>query len=849
MLFATQGLAADDVSSNYVSQQPVAIPAGTLNRSILAISDAFDVDILAPNTLLDGKSAPAVADARRVQDALEQVLNGSGLTYVSTEGAFVIQRGDDDASAEPAPIPNAPPDVEDSSLVLDTIVVTGQKIQRSLQDTKESVAVITAEIARERTLLNVADAALQTPNITALGNSGANVTIRGVTGAVGTAAAIGGSGDVSVILYDNVPFIAESRVYVPENLWDVEQIEYLRGPQSTNVGRSALAGAVVIRSIAPSLDGFDSAVRLEYGNFNTYAAEGMINVPLTDTTAFRLTASRSDTDGFIANTVIGDETGPQSTSVRGRLLFEPSDDFRALASVQLVDEESGVSEYIVQNGGDFQSFVATNNEPLNFAYEGIIGSLELNYRVSDRWELNSVTSFLDGEYARLTDLDRTALSLGFRDEAVDEQTVTQELRLSYESERLRGTIGGFYLDFDSDADINNVTTVDVSLAGAPAVVLPFYANPTLITGLTDTQGGITNTAIYTQWEFDLTERLRVSGGFRYDRESIERDFGQTGVVDPSTPLPDPMQAGQVAEMQQPGSGVLVQAVVTQVNGLLLSLAPSAEEVFETDFSAFLPELGVTFAATPNVSVSAFYKRGYRAGGARVLADATLNTFDPEYLDNFEVALRSVLLDGDLVFNANAYFGDWTDQQLNVPIDGDPLNIGTLNVGTSRLWGFELQGDYTVSEGTTVFAGVGYAKTEFREACRIGSSFADLPDCAIDGAAGKDLNGNEFPFSSDLTAAIGLRHTFAKDWFAQLNATYQSGRFSDVENDPMFESDGYSLLNASVGYTGERMSVTAYGRNLTDEFSTRDLVGSLLPGALRVFPIAPRQYGVILSARF
>lgn len=834
--------------------QNVSIGAQPLGDALIALSDSFGITVLANENLVAGKSAPAVSGELSAQDAINRLLDGSGLVARPNQaGDFIVSQraGEPSIPAErqiKENISDAEPLVADP-LIADRIIVTGQKIERSLKDTKESVAVVTADIARARTLLSIQDAALQTPNVTASGQNGTDVTIRGVRGAVGTASAVGGSGDVSIALYDNVPFSGIGRGFIPENFWDVEQVEYLRGPQSTNLGRSALAGAVIVRTVVPDPDAFDAAVRFEYGNFNTYAAEGMLNIPISDTAAFRLTAERSETEGFISNDIIGDETGPDSLNIRGRLLFEPNNRFRALASVQYLDERSGATEYIVPAGGDLESFDATNDDPLRFEYEGVISSLELDYQLSDQWELTSITSFLDAEYDRFTDIDRTLLPIGVRDEMVDEETLTQEVRLTYEAERLRGAIGGFYLTFDSDTDLANITSLDVGLAGAPAVLVPFYANPTLVTGLGDTQGSVTNAAFFTQWEFDLTDKLRLSAGLRYDTESIERDLSLVGVVDPSTPLPDPAVAAQIAEAQQPGTGALVAGGVTQVNGLLLSFAPTAAEAFETDYEAFLPELGLTYALTPDTNVSAFYKRGYRAGGAQVLADATLNTYDPEYLDNFEVSLRSSLLNGALVFNANAYYGVWTDQQIDVPIGGDPTNLGTLNVGESRLWGVEAQGDYIISDRTSVFASVGYADTEFTEACRIGSTFTDLPDCEIDGATGKDLAGNDFPFAPNWTASIGMRHAFAEHWFGQVNATYQDGIFSDVENDPQFESDGYALLNASFGYEGERFALTVYGRNLADEFATRDIVAGVAPGALRIFPIRPRTYGVIVSAKF
>lgn len=832
----------------------LSVQAQSLGDALFEISDAFGITVFADNALIEGKYSTPVVGVMQLGAALEMTLSGSGLiAEQQSNGAYIIVAQADET----------PPDGVEQSVVVESnldpepliaepIIVTGQKFERSLQNTKESVAVITNEIAQERTLLSFQDAALQVPNIAAVESNGTRVTIRGVSPTAGNAGSVGGTGEVSIVLYDNVPFLGEGRIFVPDNNWDVEQIEYLRGPQSTNVGRNALAGAVVIRSAKPELGVLDAATRLEYGNFDTYSVEGMVNIPVTDTIALRLSAEHSETDGFIENEILGDQFGDDSLNLRGRLLFEPNSKFSALASLQYQDFRTRGGEVTIQDGDELESFTATNNVLGEFTFEGVFSSLELNYDLSDRWEFASITSFIDGQYGRLTDADRAALDTGTVGEAADEQTFTQEVRFTYSSDRLRGMLGGFYLDFDSEFDQTGSIFIrrgGLAAQGVPAPILSFYPDPIIAVTTSDVTGTVTNTAFFTQWEYDLTEKLQISAGFRYDYEEIEQTNVGGGFLDPSTPLPDPAIAGQLSEAQQPGSGALVSGGVALTNMRISSFLVGGEEMFDADYEAFLPEFGVTYALTPRTDLSAFYKRGYRAGGAEVLLGGSVNTFDPEYLDNFELALRSSLLNGDLIFNANAYYGLWTDQQVRVPFNGDPNVLVNLNLGESQISGFELQSDYIVSDDTSVFASLGFANTEFTDTCRIGSVFADLPDCEIDGAAGKDLAGNQFPNAPEWTIAAGVRHSFAENWFGQINATYQDNRFSDVENNPEFKNDSFALLNASAGYEGDRFSITIYGRNLTDEFATTSIIRDFANDLTRIFPIRPRTYGVIVSAKF
>ncbi|WP_161981632.1 TonB-dependent receptor [Aurantiacibacter suaedae] len=729
-----------------------------------------------------------------------------------------------------------------------TILVTGQKIERTLQDTEESVAITTAETIDERTLLEIDDVFLQSANV---GSSfgGSDFSIRGITR---NFYAAGGAGDLGVVYYDNVPLTGIFASASPRNLWDVSQIEIFRGPQSTNVGRNALAGAMVVRTFEPDTTGFDMAARAEYGNFETFAIEGMVNVPLSDIAAFRLTAERSESEGFLVNrTTCAEDAGlSKNTTVRGRFLIEPSDSFRALASLQYQDRTEGTKNYVLTIGEPLDLYQTSNNIPNRIDNELLIGSLDLEYQVSDALSIKSISAFMDADYSSSTDFDGTAVSLGEGFQVEDARNFSQELRVTYDSDRLRATAGVFYLDISSDGIFAPTTVLPTSELGVPAALLPFYPEFLLVDVNNVASSNTTNYAFFTQAEFDITDRLTLSAGFRYDKEKVSSDLSQNNVLDPSTPLPDPVEAGALADLLQPGLGPVVEAGVAQVNAILqASLVPSSES-YETDFEAFLPELGLTYEASDDLKLSAFYKRGYRAGGARIGTTGELDTFDPEYLDNFEIAARTQWLDGTLVINANAYYGIWSDQQVDVPINGNQFDIDTQNAGKSNIWGFELEANFSPTRRTDLFASLGYAKTEFEEFCRTGIDAAFLDTCVTGGVTGVDLAGNDFRYSPDWSAAVGGRQFVTDRIFVQANVTYQDGSFSDFENHPQFENDGFTLLNASAGYRGDNFDLTVYGRNLTEAFATSWIGPGDRPNQIFVTPaVAPREYGVILTARY
>ncbi|MEM1191672.1 MAG: TonB-dependent receptor [Pseudomonadota bacterium] len=831
--------------------RPFSIDAGSLRTALDAVSTAYDVNIMVADDLIAGRRVLPVEGNYDSEGALRGVLRGTGLSYRrSRSGALVVVRTDAEASTgDSADSSGASPEDDGASpAVLETVVVTGQQIDRSLQNTKESVAVFRPEDFEMRSLLEVEDVLLQAANVAITSGGTFNISIRGISR---LSFALGGTGDLGTTFYDDVAMTGNAVTFISPNLWDVEQIEILRGPQSTNVGRNALSGAMVIRTAEPQLDEFEGAIRLEAGNFETGALEGMVNVPITDNSALRVAAERSQSEGYVDNITTGadDYARTEFSTLRTRYVYEPADSFRAIATLQHVDGENGERAYIARPGEPLDSFEATSNDLNEFSYTGTTGSLNLQWEISDLWSLQSITAFSDGSYDRFTDNDLTEVDGGNVVNPTDQFNVSQELRASYRGETVRGVVGVYYLDDESDGAFIVQSFIRPALAGVPEFLLPFYPDAFNVGQESFSDNASENIALFTQWEKDFGEKITLSLGLRYDRETSSVASQSVITLDPSTPLTDPAEAAQRAEMIQPGLGAAVAGGVTAVNAALNTLLLPTNISTEAEFDALLPELGVTYSLTPDISVSAFYKRGYRAGGAELEFGGTINEFDPEYIDNFELSLRSQWLDNRLTVNANAYYGLWTDQQLSVPINGNQFNTRTENAGESTIWGFELETSYTPTDRTQLYASIGYADTEFDDFCSISSIEPTLPDCEVDGVIGKDISGNDFALSPDWTVAIGGEHFFSDKWYLQANATYQDSSFSDIENRERLGADDIFLVNASFGYRSESFDVRVYGRNLTDEFYVLSRFDDSGTGGVGILPGTPREYGIILSKYF
>ena len=752
-------------------------------------------------------------------------------------------------------VTTASANAEEVSVDLEKVVVYGQKIERTLQETKESVAVISEEYINDIALLDLEDAYLASANVFTLSN-GENFGIRGIT--QNSASTGGGNGELGSFYMDGVAFTGFSTRFGPRDLWDVKQIEILRGPQSTNVGRQALIGAVVVETNDPDLSGFDAAVRGELASYNTWSLEGMVNTVINDDSALRISAETYHSDGYIKNVTLNDDSydPDDNTVIRAKYLFSPSDELSAQLTVQYANKEMGWDGYRYDLTPE-DSYQTASNLQSYETYEGVSAAFDLQYDFNNNWALRSVSSYISGDYDRFNDDDGGPEGgNAFRGRQAKDRNWAQEIRLTYASESLNGVMGVYYTDVEVDNNTLGIVSLVPSSLGVPGVLLPFYPDVLVVDVLIPSTTSTTNMAFFTEWDWQINDKVTLSAGFRYDREELDVLTNALNSLAEGSALPDPQASGQAAASLGFDDATVAQIIggITQVNGLLNSqLTPTNNATQNTDFSAFLPQLGVTYAINEEMSVSAFYKRGYRAGGVDVDTIGSVDLYDAEYLDNFEVAFRSLHLNGDLMFNANAYFGTWKDQQITIYVNGSLFDTDTVNAGKSSIYGVELEMQYRLSNDTQIYASAGVAKTEFDTFCLTdGTPESEItgPTCIGGDGTGKDLSGGDFAYSPDLTLSFGGRHYFTDNWYMAGNVSHQGSAFSDLENLNEFENSAFTLVNISGGYEYNDFSVSLYVRNLFDEFYT-NYKGPGIDGYVSrlLNPGVPRQVGLMVSKQF
>ncbi|GGY57664.1 hypothetical protein GCM10011297_33020 [Bacterioplanes sanyensis] len=730
---------------------------------------------------------------------------------------------------------------------LEAVVVTGGKIERNLQQTTSGISVLDRQQLENNNTENLNDALVLTPNASINGKGG--FSIRGIN-AEGGPAADTSTADTAGVVMDGAYFDADI-LEMGVGLWDIGSVEVYKGPQSTSQGKNALAGTIVVKTNDPVFYR-EGSVRLGFGTDNTQISSIMFNQALTDEWAVRIAADRVYTDGQIENEYTGDDDEAHDEHINGRvkLLYRPSQRFSALLTIGQDKSDQGddracganTSRAGVFECDEFKAFRDIDGKLTNrFNYQ----TLKLQAQLSDGWELTSITSNSWRDRAERQDADNMApsnssyteaASLGVRNESEEDSSLNQELRFSFKGEQVRTSFGYYYSQSEEQRgyDFLLANPLDTYLPGFYAATskapFPPYAN-----GVSDTvlqtqyqdRGSVreaTNHALFAELDYQLTQATTLLLGARLERETNKNSadiFAQNVNSDAmvalgarANPLFNALKAG--AEAGDPASqaqwgllsaymaaaGVdpnnLQQDSLSQVLNVLASAGNNTSEK-EVENNVFLPKIGVRHQFTQDLSAGYVVSRGYRSGGVSLNPINTQQPtvdYDPEFVTNHELSLRSQWLSQRLTANANVYYMQWKDQQVQV-VGANPYDRYTTNAGSSTLKGLELDIQFRAENGLQLMANAGLAKTRY--------------DDFVTG--NKDFSGNRFQLAPEKTAAASIGYDQGIGYRAFVTQTYTGDVYLDNNNDKQLPA--YSLTNLRLGYAAASWKVEAYVNNLFD----------------------------------
>jgi len=671
------------------------------------------------------------------------------------------------------------------------VIITGQKIEKSLKDVAASISVTTgAEIEREP-IADLNDLILRVPNVTSsFGQQG--FAIRGVD-----QRGIGGNGLTLTVYVDDAPLGNQTTFFGPLGSWDLGQVEVYRGPQSTNFGRNSLAGAIYVRTQDPTFE-LSGKARAEFGNNGIFHGAAALNVPVVDDIfAIRASGEYREKDGFIFNTFLDTEADAHEyKSGRIKLLFQASDKLKIISTSSYTENfggEDGVSPF---SGGNIGDVIEARDIVREVAYdtpgregtESFIQSFSLDFEINETFSFKSITTYMETDYVRQEDFDTTFILDGDNnlvpgpalDRTGNDDAFTQELRLTVSTDDLNLVVGAYYADI-KDGFVDSFVV--------PASILNPLLPPSLSISRTGTRFGETeNYALYADGEYSITDDIDILFGIRYDDEKLA--------------------SGQDTDTR------FVPGIPPGLEPLLGPLEGVISEETDAEYDAFLPKIGIRWTPTDDIVLSFVAQKAYRAGGAEVnFVDNSIQQYDPEYLWNYEISMRSTWLDGKLQLNANIYYSDWSNQQVFIPLPPPLQNFSeTVNAGESELYGFEADFTYFIDNEWSVYGAIGIASAELVD-FQNGAFDPDLPESPENQA---NFGGNSFPYAPKASFNLGLDYRNEEGFFGGVDISHQSSNYNDNENFEENLTPSRTLVNARIGYViNENIEISGYAKNIFD----------------------------------
>ncbi len=702
---------------------------------------------------------------------------------------------------------------------LETLVVTGEKLGRTLGETTTSVGLVTRDELAAGSDAAMKDIVTQFANVIAA-SSDREIAIRGVP-----QSGIGGEGETISVYLDGVALPARAASFAgPLSAWDLEQVEVLRGAQSTNQGRNSLAGSVILRSREPtphwnahlrtgamSRDGYDYAI----------AGGG----PLTDTLRFRIAAQDRYDNGDITNTTRNEDDAQRESTrnLRAKLLWTPDSipGYRAQYGHTRAENEFGDPLHD-SSGGERTE---TSNVRPDEEDTTSLHSLEQSLAFGDGWRIDSISGWTAIGNLYAIDFDRSAADGGYSDNTLDEDIFSQELRLHYTQDSFKAVLGGYHADAHR---VTNTTGYDVAAAAGAA----------LINGSVDSDSTTRTQAVFAEADWDFTETLRLTAGLRYNIERARRhdvsDLGLTLNVPTDrllAMLPVPLPQALVDQLTALPLGVpLPQPVGDALSDALPDFVPkNYDERGRSRDSVLLPKIGLTWFTGERSALALTYQEGYRSGGTSIsFFRGRVSPYEPETTRTVELAARSRWLEDRLTLNANLFHTRWRDQQVTIG-ESSGFETTTENAGRSHYYGMEAEALWKLRGPFETFVTAGLIRSEFDEFVNESIDYA----------------GNRFPYAPEHTAALGLTLREWRRISGQVAVNYIGALYADADNDERTRANSRTLLHAKLGYRlPAGFSLAVFGRNLGDDPNYQ---GALVSGSRIASRYGePRSVGVVLE---
>ncbi len=727
---------------------------------------------------------------------------------------------------------------------LEEIIVSAQKRLESSQDIGIAISVLDSDRLISAEVQNVQDIQYLVPSLQVGESFGfAQLMLRGI----GTDNPFAG-GDPSVGMHIDGVITGQSSAQFG-SLFDIERIEVLRGPQGTLYGRNTTGGSINVITSRPTEETTGYG-RLSLGNYSLVKFDGAIGGSISDRLQGRLAVRKVDRGGYGENIADGsDIDDADQFSVRGQLMWLITDDMDLRLSLEHHEEDD--TNYMPKfrapsydpallpalepqptNGvrasdpRDLNSNVNLQNKRDQNSY-----TLEYNWRINDTLSLTSLTNQQDFEKIPQADFDMTAEDFYIWSESFETDQFSQEFRLNFEGEKLRGLVGLYYYTEDISSnnrlDIRLVPqfiadsvpglsgcgfddNVSDQIVGAPIEDLCF-----LFRGTAETEAY----ALFANVAYDLTSKLTLNLGVRFSDET---------------------RKGDTDYWTAPGAPVLTFAD-------------------ERSFDNVSPSVRLEWFAAEDVMIYGSYSEGFKSG--IFLSGQRSPVLQPETVDAWELGMKGMFLDRQLQVNAAAFFYDFTDLQQgrSVPAGTSGFTLVYENAAAAEIKGVETEFSWLATDNLRIDGSVTYldaAFTDYVSTDPFLTVYQQLGIIPPEVDLSQQLAGNSLVQAPEWSGRLSATLDFMlsdSGWSAATTATanYNDKIFFSQFNHDELSQDSVTVLDANFLMTSPNgnWTVNVWGKNLTDETI---YMGTFILNSSRTnagFLAPPRTYGVTVGYNF
>lgn len=694
------------------------------------------------------------------------------LTAISTAALVAGAFGTGPAMAQAADDASTP-----GSLAPNEITVTARKRNETAQTVADPISVVTAAVIANSDLRTLQDAVRLTPNLVVLDGlypGYKTVSFRGFT-------TLGRDGEFPfATVVDGV--VQPGQMFFQQELVNVSQIEILRGPQGTLYGGGAIAGAINIVTRKPTNE-FTGNASFQYLKGDEKRAMASLSGPIIkDKLFFTIGATAYKGDGLIKNLAndLNADFG-KGVTTRGSLIFTPTEDLTFALSASTSDSKTGGLWLAPVPDVDFKNVTPnpSENQP------GIVRTKLRSYSFKSDWAmpnfatLTAITAYSRGRDYTTADGDFTAADNFTQNVRFVDTTWSQELRLtSNGTGPFKWNVGGYY------QDEKRIYVSNYGNAGDPPV---FFSH-------SDTKRTYETFAAFGQVSYEVTDRLELTGGFRYDWEDqtyLDRDPASVG-----------------------------------------------PKILKQKFSEPQGKASVSYKWTPDLFTYATYSRGYRKGGFNPSSAEMFLTYDPETADNYELGFKSSFGGSLVTLNGALFYTDFKGQQFSTSrvIEGVGIYTAISNIEKTKVMGAEAELTIRPMPGLSIAGSLGYSDVKIK------TFLPEDPDAN---------HNNVIPQIYRFTAQAGIDYEAPLSDKTTLilhgDMSHRGNVYWDVSNS--LETGPKTFFNAKVTLQIAPFSISAIGRNLSNE-RTPMAVGAHAFGTSTLASYnSPRQYGVEVGMKF